>query len=88
VLLLDEPFGALDAITRHDLQEMLLTIRARGDVTIVIVTHDMTEALRLADQVLVLRTGRVEQSAPPARLRAEPATPYVAELLLRSGVTT
>jgi len=88
VLLLDEPFGALDAITRHDLQEMLLTIRARGDVTIVIVTHDMTEALRLADQVLVLRTGRVEQSAPPARLRDAPATPYVAELLLRSGVTT
>ena len=88
MLLLDEPFGALDAITRHDLQEMLLSIRARGDVTIVIVTHDMTEALRLADQVLVLRTGHVEQSAPPARLRDAPATPYVAELLLRSGVTT
>lgn len=87
VLLLDEPFGALDAITRHDLQEMLLTIRARGHVTIVMVTHDMSEALRLSGQVLVMREGRVEQVASPEQLRDSPATPYVAELLFRSGVT-
>ncbi|MGH7626888.1 MAG: ATP-binding cassette domain-containing protein [Gemmatimonadaceae bacterium] len=88
LLLLDEPFGALDAITRHDLQEMLLSLRARGDVTIVMVTHDVSEALRLADEVLVLRRGHMEQSASPVHLRESPATPYVTELLLRSGVGT
>ena len=87
LLLLDEPFGALDAITRHELQEMLLSLRARGDVTIVLVTHDIGEALRLAHEVLVLRGGHAEQSSPPAQLRDAPATAYVAELLLRSGVT-
>src|SRR6185437_12048739 len=87
LLLLDEPFGALDAITRHELQEMLLTLQTRGDVTIVLVTHDIGEALRLAHEVLVLRGGHAEQSASPAQLREAPATPYISELLLRSGVT-
>jgi osmoprotectant transport system ATP-binding protein len=86
LLLLDEPFGALDAITRHDLQQMLITIRASRPLTIVLVTHDLREAFLLADTVAVLRNGRVEQAAPPDVLLRAPATAYVAELLSRSGL--
>jgi osmoprotectant transport system ATP-binding protein len=86
LLLLDEPFGALDAITRSDLQRMLRELHAAEARTIVIVTHDLEEAFRLADRVAVLRRGRLEQAASPAQLRAAPATPYVAELLRRAGV--
>jgi osmoprotectant transport system ATP-binding protein len=86
LLLLDEPFGALDAITRSDLQRTLRAIRAQRPLTAVLVTHDLREALLLADIVAVLRAGRVEQLAPPDALRAEPATPYVAELLARAGI--
>jgi osmoprotectant transport system ATP-binding protein len=84
LLLLDEPFGALDAITRSDLQRMLAQLRAGRPLTIVLVTHDLREALLLADQVAVLRGGRIEQVAPPRELRAAPATSYVAELLARA----
>ncbi|HEX6534832.1 MAG TPA: ATP-binding cassette domain-containing protein [Gemmatimonadaceae bacterium] len=88
LLLLDEPFGALDAITRSDLQRMLLDLR-RGDgggLTMVLVTHDLREALLLADRVAVLRAGRLEQVADAGALAAAPATPYVAALLARAGV--
>jgi osmoprotectant transport system ATP-binding protein len=84
LLLLDEPFGALDAITRSDLQRMLAQLRAGQPLTIVLVTHDLREALLLADHVAVLRGGRIEQVAPPRELRAAPATAYVAELLARA----
>jgi osmoprotectant transport system ATP-binding protein len=85
LLLLDEPFGALDAITRFDLQQMLIAIRAARPLTVVLVTHDLREAFRLSDIVAVLRNGRVEQAAAPADLARAPATAYVAELLSRSG---
>jgi osmoprotectant transport system ATP-binding protein len=84
ILLLDEPFGALDAITRSDLQRMLLTLRERAPLTIVLVTHDMHEAMFLGDRVAVLHAGRLEQVAPPAELRDRPATSYVAELIARA----
>jgi osmoprotectant transport system ATP-binding protein len=84
LMLLDEPFGALDAITRHDLQRMVVELRSRRPLTIVIVTHDIHEAMFLADRVGVLRAGRLEQVAAPEALGAEPATPYVAELLARA----
>jgi osmoprotectant transport system ATP-binding protein len=87
VVLLDEPFGALDAITRADLQSMFLTLRRELALTAVLVTHDLAEAFLLADRVGVLRSGRLEQVAPPAGLRAEPATPYVRDLLERARVT-
>jgi osmoprotectant transport system ATP-binding protein len=87
VVLLDEPFGALDAITRADLQATFLTLRRDLKLTAVLVTHDLAEAFLLADRVGVLRAGRLEQFAPPAELRAEPATPYVRELLERARVT-
>lgn len=86
VMLLDEPFGALDAITRHDLQHMVMELRAKRPLTIVIVTHDVHEAMLLADRVGVLRAGRLEQVATPDALGAEPATPYVAQLLERAGL--
>ena len=86
VVLLDEPFGALDAITRADLQATFLTLRRELALTAVLVTHDLAEAFLLADRVGVLRAGRLEQIATPAELRAEPATPYVRELLERARV--
>jgi osmoprotectant transport system ATP-binding protein len=87
VLLLDEPFGALDAITRADLQEMFATVRARLGTTSVLVTHDLHEATLLATCIAVLHHGRVEQIAPPATLVAEPANAYVRTLLERARVT-
>jgi len=86
VVLLDEPFGALDAITRADLQSTFLQVRRELGFTAVLVTHDIAEAFLLADRAAVLRAGRLEQVDAPARLRAAPATPYVAELLRRARV--
>ena len=86
VVLLDEPFGALDAITRSELQDSFAALRARIGMTCVLVTHDLHEALLLATQVAVLRSGRIEQSAPPQELVTEPATDYVRLLLRRARV--
>lgn len=81
IVLMDEPFGALDAITRGELQETYVALRARLEVTTLLVTHDLREARRLADRVVVMRAGRVEQDAAMPELIAHPASPYVAELL-------
>lgn len=86
VVLLDEPFGALDAISRADLQSTFLGIRRELGVTSVLVTHDLDEAFLLADRVVVMRNGRVEQSATPRQLREAPASDYVRQLLLRARV--
>ena len=85
IVLLDEPFGALDAITRADLQETFLGLRAELAFTTLLVTHDLREAARLADRIAVLRAGRLEQVAAPADLRAEPGTDYVRQLISRAG---
>ncbi len=86
ILLLDEPFGALDAITRAEVQRTFLELRRRSELSVLIVTHDLREAAMLGDRMAVLRAGRVEQVAPVGEIRRDPATPYVAELLARSGV--
>lgn len=86
VVLLDEPFGALDAITRADLQSTFAQLRRELQMTAVLVTHDLAEAITLADRIAVLHRGRFEQVADPATLRASPATPYVAELLRRARI--
>jgi len=88
VVLLDEPFGALDAITRADLQSTFLAVRRELGFTAMLVTHDIAEAFLLADRIAVLRAGRVEQVGPADELREAPATPYVAELLRRARVAS
>jgi osmoprotectant transport system ATP-binding protein len=85
VLLLDEPFGALDAITRADLHDMFAALRARLHITTLLVTHDMREAALLADRIAVMRAGGIEQVATPSELFAQPATEYVARLVEKSG---
>jgi osmoprotectant transport system ATP-binding protein len=87
VLLLDEPFGALDAITRSDLQAMFLALRRRTRMAALLVTHDLHEAVRLADRIAVIRGGRIEQTSTPAALIGAPATAYVADLLARARLT-
>jgi osmoprotectant transport system ATP-binding protein len=86
LLLLDEPFGALDAITRADLQEMFIGIRRRRPMTCVLVTHDLAEARRLADRIAVMRAGRVEQLATPRAIIEAPASEYVARLVEKAGI--
>jgi osmoprotectant transport system ATP-binding protein len=86
LILLDEPFGALDAITRADVQASFARIRQELGITAVLVTHDLREAFLLGDRVVVMRQGRVEQSATPAELRKAPETDYVRQLLLRAQV--
>ena len=81
LLLMDEPFGALDPVTRGALQSELARIHRETGKTIVFVTHDMDEALQLATQVVVLEGGRILQDATPAGLLADPATPTVREFL-------
>lgn len=84
VVLLDEPFAALDAISRGDLQETFDALRRDLSVTTLLVTHDLAEAGRLADQVVVMRMGRVEQSGTMRTLISAPATEYVARLIERA----
>jgi osmoprotectant transport system ATP-binding protein len=86
IVLLDEPFGALDAITRADLQATFLDLRRELGVTTLLVTHDLAEAELLADRIAVMYRGRLEQIAAPAELRAAPATEYVRALLARARV--
>ena len=86
VILLDEPFGALDAITRADLQTAFDGIRRELKITALLVTHDLAEAFLLADQLVVMRQGRVEQAGRPGELRERPATDYVRQLLLRARI--
>jgi osmoprotectant transport system ATP-binding protein len=86
VLLLDEPFGALDAITRADLQDMFIAVRRERPVTCLLVTHDLFEAQRLADRVAVMRAGRIEQIGTPREVTDKPATAYVARLVQKAGL--
>ncbi|HYD52128.1 MAG TPA: ATP-binding cassette domain-containing protein [Gemmatimonadaceae bacterium] len=84
VLLMDEPFGALDAISRSEVQEVCARLRLELGVTTLLVTHDLLEADFLADEIVVMRVGRVEQQATLDAMLAAPATPYVASLLERA----
>jgi osmoprotectant transport system ATP-binding protein len=81
ILLMDEPFGALDALNRVRLQDELLAIQQRLHKTIIFVTHDIEEALRLGDRIVVMREGRVAQYDAPLRIVAAPADEFVANLV-------
>jgi sulfate/thiosulfate transport system ATP-binding protein len=86
VLLLDEPFGALDARVRKDLRRWLREIHDRTGHTTLFVTHDQEEALELADRVVVMNKGKIEQSATPDEIYDEPATPFVFSFIGESSV--
>jgi sulfate transport system ATP-binding protein len=81
VLLLDEPFGALDAKVRQELRRWLRRLHDEVHVTSVFVTHDQEEALEVADRVVVMNHGRVEQIGTPDEVYDHPATPFVLEFL-------
>jgi osmoprotectant transport system ATP-binding protein len=83
IVLLDEPFGALDPVTREGLQGEFLELSRRLKKTFVIVTHDVVEAVRLAHRVVVLRDGAIVQQASPKELIRSPADDFVAALLGR-----
>lgn len=76
-LLMDEPFGAVDPVTRHDLQQAFLDLKARLGKTILLVTHDIPEAMLLADRIGIMHHGRLEQLGTASELRERPATPFV-----------
>ena len=80
-MLLDEPFGALDPLTRHRLQESFIRIRRELGLTAVFVTHDMVEALVLGDRIAVMQAGRLVQVGTPGTLMRNPANDYVRLLL-------
>ncbi|SDN79467.1 molybdate transport system ATP-binding protein [Vreelandella arcis] len=86
VLLLDEPFSAVDQVTRRRLQRELARLRQQISIPIVLVTHDLEEAAALADQICVLHNGNSLQQAPPETLFRTPASPNVARLLDRNNV--
>jgi osmoprotectant transport system ATP-binding protein len=81
VLLMDEPFGALDPITRDELQRELKSLQEKLGLTIVLVTHDVTEALLLADRIAVMKGGRLLAHDTPAALIADPPHEYVRRLM-------
>ncbi len=81
VMLLDEPFGALDPITRRALQRLLLKVCGERELTAVLVTHDVDEAKLLGNRIAVMHEGKLLQIGPPAEVAANPANDYVRELL-------
>ena len=81
VLLLDEPFGALDAKVRKELRDWLRRLHDEVHVTTVFVTHDQEEALEVADEIVVINEGRVEQIGTPDELYDEPANDFVMRFL-------
>lgn len=85
VILMDEPFGALDPITRAQLQDEFLRLRMRLKKVILFVTHDMDEAIKLGDRIAVMRSGRIVQLDTPRKILREPAEPFVREMVGREG---
>jgi osmoprotectant transport system ATP-binding protein len=81
VMLLDEPFGALDPVTRDEIQAEFKRIQAEVGFAAVLVTHDMTEALLMATRIVVIRDGVVAQAGTPAELLNRPADDYIETLI-------
>ncbi|MYT71894.1 MULTISPECIES: betaine/proline/choline family ABC transporter ATP-binding protein [unclassified Streptomyces] len=81
VLLMDEPFGAVDPVVREQLQDEFLRMQAAVRKTVLLVTHDIEEAVRLGDRIAVYGQGRIEQFDTPGAVLGTPATPYVAEFV-------
>jgi sulfate transport system ATP-binding protein len=88
VLLLDEPFGALDTQVRIELREWLLGFQKKTGVTTILVTHDQEEAFELSQHIVLLQNGQIVQEGPPHALYDQPATPFVASFLGGANVFT
>jgi osmoprotectant transport system ATP-binding protein len=83
ILLMDEPFGAVDKITREQLQEEIRRIYKQTGITVVFVTHDISEALYLGTKILVMDKGKIQQYASPQEILQHPATSYVQKLIAK-----
>lgn len=83
IILMDEPFGALDPITREQLQDELKRLQRSVHRTIIFVTHDMDEAIRMADRIVIMRDGRIVQVANPEQILRSPADNFVADFIGR-----
>jgi glycine betaine/proline transport system ATP-binding protein len=81
ILLMDEPFSALDPLIRRDMQDLLAGLQAEDRRTTVFVTHDLNEAMRIGDKIMVMRDGKVIQVGPGADIVARPADNYVSEFV-------
>lgn len=83
LLLMDEPFGAVDEITRGQLQEEIIRIHKQTGITIIFVTHDISEAIKLGTKILVMNDGKIEQYATPREILNNPKTEFVERLVAR-----
>lgn len=81
ILLMDESFSAVDEITRRQLQQEFLRIRRQTGITVMLVTHDINEALLLGTRILVMHSGRIHQLGTPEEIRSNPATEFVRQLV-------
>lgn len=81
IMLMDEPFGAIDAITREKLQDEIIDIQKKLCKTILFVTHDINEAFKLGDKVLIINEGRIEQFDTPFNILFKPSNEYVSQLI-------
>ena len=81
IMLMDEPFGAIDAITREKLQDEIIDIQKKLNKTILFVTHDINEAFKLGDKVLIINEGRIEQFDTPYNILFNPENEYVSKLI-------
>lgn len=79
ILLMDEPFSALDPISRNQLQDLIKKIHKEFGMTIVFVTHDMKEAMKLGDRICIMKNGKQIQLATPENIRENPANQFVEE---------
>lgn len=82
---MDEPFGAVDEITRTTLQDEILRIHQQEKITIVFVTHDINEALKLGSQVLVMDQGKIVQLGSPKEILNQPKSEFVSKLIQRES---
>jgi osmoprotectant transport system ATP-binding protein len=85
IVLMDEPFSALDPLSRRQLQDLVVKLHKQFNTTIIFVTHDMDEALRLADRLAVIHDGKLQQVGTPDEILATPANQFVAEFFANAG---
>ena len=88
VLLLDEPLSNLDADLRQEMAREIRILQQRGNITTIMVTHDQTEAMALADRLVVMHDGRVQQIGTPEQVHSQPANPFVARFIGGSNIVT